>query len=213
MRAIAWAVIAVVVLAGCAGRTPESVESAEARAAYLDRAAVVGAWADWGFSGRLAIRGADDGGSGRIDWSVTGDRSVLQFRGALGQGAWRLETNSTGAVLTRADGSTASARTADELAWAEVGWQVPVDALSRWVRGLAAHSPSDARRGTVPDGLVLDGRGLPLSLDHQGWTVTFERYADQSGAWLPGRVEATREDTRVRLVISQWQYDDGGRDS
>ncbi len=206
MKNLLVLMLAGALLAGCAGRVTESVDDAAARAAYADRAMAIESWREWGFTGRLGIRGAEDGGSGRIDWSVAGDHAVLQFRGALGQGAWRLETDAIGATLTRADGSVVRAADADALAFAEVGWRVPVEALARWVRGLASATTQSATK-RIPPGLSLDARGLPLSLEQGGWQVTFERYDNETGAWLPGRVQAEQGETRVRLVISQWRHD------
>ncbi|KAA9132463.1 outer membrane lipoprotein LolB [Marinihelvus fidelis] len=204
-----WALVAAcALLAGCAGRapTPTPVDDGQARQLYVERAAELAAWTEWSFTGRLGLRIDGDGGSGQIEWEETPDRAVLSFRGALGQGAWQLVTSDDGAELTRSDGSVLRAPTADALAMAEVGWPVPVAELSRWVRGLV-HQGDDVSR--LPVGVALDVRGLPVSLDQGDWQVLFERYSEESGAWLPRKVEASRGDNRVRLAISRWRFSSG----
>ena len=61
--------------------------------------------------------------------------------------------------------------------------------------------------------LTQDEDGRVSGFEQLGWSVQLERYqavpaaADGAGAerQLPRRVTATRDDSRVRLVISEWR--------
>ena len=88
-----------------------------------------------------------------------------------------------------------------------MGWPIPVDALQWWVRGLAAPGEIDGRE--------LDGEGRLMQLDQLGWRVVFKRYRtdpDQDAVSMPVRLEAGRENYRVKLAISGWRLgrDEGG---
>lgn len=188
-------------LAACAtGPRPEP-GAAEREARYDERAGRIGGWTAWTLTGRLGVDLGEDGGSGRLDWRVADERQSLQFRGALGQGAWRLESGPGGARLERANGEVREAASVGHLVYVETGWTVPVEALAWWVRGLA--SPADA-----PSRLELNADGTPQLLEQRGWRVRFKRYGDGAGGEaLPTRLEAIRGDVTIKLAVSRW----GGR--
>jgi outer membrane lipoprotein LolB len=78
-----------------------------------------------------------------------------------------------------------------------MGWPIPVDALQWWVRGLAAP-------GAIEDE-QFDVDGLLINLRQFDWNVEFGRYKSQDGIELPIRLNATRENYRVKLAISRWR--------
>jgi outer membrane lipoprotein LolB len=197
--------LAVLVLAACAGREkiPTDTGQADRRASFDARAALIQDWPAWGFTSRLSLDDGTDGGSGRLDWASADGESTLSFRGALGQGAWRLEMTSRGATLFKADGTTHSAPTVDELVTREIGWQVPVKALQWWVRGIPDRHPGS---GIEP---VLQDQGQASSFEQYGWQVEYTRYEMVEGISLPTRMEATNGRYRVKLAISRWRHGGG----
>jgi outer membrane lipoprotein LolB len=198
--AFLYALFLPVLLAGCATPSREQPGERERHAAYEQRAAVLGSWSRWGLSGRLGIELEDDGGSGRFEWAVDEQASELSFRGTLGQGSWRLRTDSRGALLSRGDGTESRARTVEELLRLELGWSVPVASLSWWVRGLVPP-------GSEPGAQVQLGvEGLPRAISDNNWHVSFDRWAEFEGLQLPRRVEATNGEVRVRLAVSAWRF-------
>jgi outer membrane lipoprotein LolB len=188
-------------LGGCAAPTPERVSEREQQESYERRARILGDWSRWGLNARLGIELEGDGGSGRFDWSVREQESELNFRGTLGQGAWRLQIDPAGATLSRADGSVARAASVDLLLRREIGWPVPVDSLRWWVRGLAAPGADGETR------LQLDDSGLPVTISEGDWQVTFTRWSDFEGQRLPRRLEASNGEVSVRLAISRWWHE------
>lgn len=185
-------------LAACAAPRP-APEPADADSAYAARAEELGRWQGWSLTGRLGVTQAEDGGSGRLDWTQRQDGLAMRFRGALGQGAWRLTSDPGSARLERADGAVREAADLDALVYAETGWAMPVRALAWWVRGLAWPG------GGAPARLELNADGTPKSLEQQGWRVDYERYtAGPDERLLPSRLEARRGDVTIRLAVSRW---------
>jgi outer membrane lipoprotein LolB len=169
------------------------------KAAYLSRAKKIAAIPEWGFVGRISLDDGDRGGSGRLQWEVRHDSSELDFHGAMGRGAWHLQISPEAAVLKEANGAEQTAAGINELMQDRMGWSIPVDALQWWVRGLAAP-------GAIEDE-IFDPEGRLLSLDQFGWSVDFSRYDSMAGVALPIRLDARRDNYRVKLAVSRWQMD------
>lgn len=193
-----WLVASALLLTACASPGPPR-DMPAAEAAYAERSATLLTWPGWGLTGRLGIDDGQDGGSGRLDWRTVKDSATLQFRGALGQGAWQLEIDPARALLELSDGRTRQAPDVDTLVRQEIGWEVPVSALAWWVRGMAWPG------NKAPDVLQLNDDGTPAVLEQLGWRVSYDRYVDYAGERLPSRLQARQGDRQVKLAVSRWQ--------
>ena len=151
---------------------------------------------DWSLAGRLAVSDSKDGGSGNLRWEQTENGSRMDFHGAMGRGAWRMTSNASGARLELADGTIHDAGSVDMLVRSQLGWDIPVDSLSWWVRGLAAPGGYQERR--------LGEEGDLQELLQDGWTVTFGKYRSFGGAMLPVKVSARQADWKIKLAIRDW---------
>ena len=198
MRNSYWLLLVLLLLNACTG-VPVKEPVSDNKAAYRDRAAKLVTIPEWGLVGRISLDDGDHGGSGRLQWDVRSDSSELDFHGAMGRGAWHLQIGPEGAVLKEANGVEQTASAVNDLIQARMGWPIPVDALQWWVRGLAAP-------GAIEDE-ELDSEGLLVKLEQFGWSVDFSRYDSVAGMELPKRLNATRDNYRVKLAISRWQMD------
>ena len=63
---------------------------------YEDRTSQLNATGVWGLVGKISLDDGDDGGSGRLQWSVEPGHSELDFHGAMGRGAWHLQIGQDG---------------------------------------------------------------------------------------------------------------------
>jgi outer membrane lipoprotein LolB len=190
-------------LGACSGVTVKERESPNVTA-YQQRAAQIAGFSEWGLAGRISLDDGDEGGSGKLSWSVVQDIAELNFHAAMGRGAWNLKIGPALAVLTEANGEMQSAASVNALIQQRIGWPIPVDALQWWVRGLSAPGATDRR--------VIDSEGLLVHLDQFGWSVEFSRYGDSSGIAMPKKLNATMGEYRVKLAIGRWQIpgnDDG----
>jgi outer membrane lipoprotein LolB len=195
-----WLVLVVLVLSACTGpivRDPV----VDGKQAYQDRAAEIVAIQNWSFVAKISLDDGNEGGSGKLKWDVLSEDSELDFHGAMGRGAWNLRINPQRAVLSEANGDTQTASNVNDLVQQRLGWPLPVDALQWWVRGLAAP-------GSI-EGEVFDSNGLLVNLKQFGWSIDVNRYKSFAGLDLPVRVDARRDQFRVKLAISRWQMDSG----
>ena len=115
--------------------------------------------------------------------------------------SWHLQIGPEAATLKEANGVEQTAPDVNGLIQDNLGWQVPMDALHWWVRGLAAPGAHEE--------LELDARGLLTSINQFGWRVSFSRYDSTTGIELPKKLNATRDNYRVKLAISRWQMGSG----
>jgi outer membrane lipoprotein LolB len=174
-------------------RTTESAESARAYQARFDQ---LQALDDWTLGSRLAISDGKDGGSGNLTWRNDGDETRMSFHGAMGKGAWQLQAGPAGARIELANGEVHLAPTIAALVLEQIGWKVPVDALSWWVKGLADPGRWETRQ--------LDDNGRLLMLSQFGWEVEFGNYSQVSGSWLPSKLTARRGKYLVKMVVKNW---------
>lgn len=150
----------------------------------------------WSASGKLAIRTETQSETASLDWQQNGDSTHIRLTGPLGLGATSIDSDRNTLQVSR-DGDTKtfdiSSAAASE---ATMGWDLPLQELPFWVRGL----PSP---GTPIEGQVFE-QNLLQQLQQQGWTITYENYALFDHFTLPTRVTIERNDTRARLIIRNW---------
>lgn len=190
-------VTVIALLPGCATVGPLDTDQALRQPLYEQRAAHLGSLDHWALEGRLAISDDQDGGSGYLNWRQEAGSSRMDFHGALGRGAWRLLATADGAELEFADGRMYRADSIDDLVRGQVGWQVPVETLAWWVRGLAA--PGDVEQRT------LDEEGRLSQLQQHGWSIEYGRYGTVDGETMPLRMTARQQDRTVKLAIRKWE--------
>ena len=168
-------------------------------ALYEARRESLSALDGWSLQGRLAVSDENDGGSGTLRWRQSDGANRLDFHGALGRGAWTLESDKEGARLQMADGRSYQDRSIKDLVRIQLGWFVPVDALSWWVRGLEAPGGIE-QRSVGEDGELTE-------LRQAGWVIEFARYREQGGMLLPGKMVARQNDKTVKLAVRNWTLD------
>jgi len=201
IRCGALAILAAL-LSACAGPgvrpgapAGQVLPAADAAAREAARAQRVRAAAQWSLSGRIAVSNAGKGGSGRIEWSQRGASYQVALSAPVTRQSWRLSGGADGARLEGLDGGPREGADAAELLFQATGWDIPVAALSHWLRGLPAGTGRDARIVPGPD-------GRPQSIAQGGWTIAYEWPASGD---LPSRLDARRDSARVRLIVDQWQ--------
>ncbi|PLW82888.1 outer membrane lipoprotein LolB [Kineobactrum sediminis] len=180
-------------LGACAGRPV--VESAGQ--AWQQHSADMAALQNWDADGKLALRRDDQAETANLAWQQRGRQTVLQLSGPLGLQA--TEIRSDGSQLrVQHDGAVERFDiSGPETLQAQTGWDLPLQALPYWLKGIPApHSPATGL--TLRDNLLYE-------LQQDGWLVHYDRYGQFGTHILPTRLSIERRETRVRVVIQRWQ--------
>jgi outer membrane lipoprotein LolB len=193
---------AVLLLSACSATRPLPEDEAQRSSLYQSKIQRLLPYRNWGLEGRLAVTNEEDGGSGNFRWRESGQESHMDFHGALGRGAWVLDAGPDQAEITLADGTVRRAPTVTELVRREVGWKIPVENLSWWVRGMAVPGTSGKR--------VLDEQGNLTELQQNGWTIAYDRYREFGDVSLPVRLTAQQAEWKIKLAIRSWSLDAPG---
>ena len=153
----------------------------------------------WSLQGRVALSNGRDGGSGRIDWRQDGTHYDVALSAPVTRQSWRLSGDEAGAQLEGLEGGTRSGPDAAELLREATRWEIPVTALSSWARGLRAgpqHGPATVH-------YAADGR--LGRIEQAGWVIDYSGWqADATGAELPNRLNASKGEAKVRLIVDRW---------
>jgi len=192
-------------ITACSTVPTGKIDQAERVLLYEAKSGALAEAERWALKGRLAVNDGEDGGSGHLNWQTHGQTSSMNFHGALGRGAWQLNSDENGAVLEWTDGEVYRADTVGELIEQRLGWTFPVNALAWWVRGLTAPGDWNLRQ--------LDEHGNLEKLSQLGWNIEYGRYRDAGSISMPVKLTARRLSYTVKFAIQDWDLEAGtGRD-
>ncbi len=199
------AALCLAVLAGCVSsptRAPTvPVDPVQAQANDQRRSEV----GEWSLSGRIAVSNGKQGGSGRIDWQQRQDRYTISLSAPVTRQSWRLSGDAAGGRLEGVEGGTRESADIESLLQATTGWDVPVRALSDWVRGVGA-----ATADYGPAKIEYGAGNLPARLQQAGWLIEYQDWQPAAdGPVMPARLVATRGQAKVRLIVDQWSLGAG----
>ena len=147
--------------------------------------------------GRINVRVEKDAYPGRVRWQHTARTDELWFYSPIGTTVAHLRQDETGALLVSSDGREYRAATLRKLTNQILGWDLPLEALPFWVRGVEwpeASKPTEA----------FDDRGQLKSLNQAGWEVAYLDWAPAGVKGLPSKLDLQGERLRMRLLIEQW---------
>ncbi len=155
----------------------------------------------WQVRGKMSVITPDDSATGYMDWKQNQREFDLYIAGPLGQGATRLTGDKGSAALTLPGwDEPRHAESPEELMLLYLGWNFPVSDIRYWVKGQAS-----------PNGNAnteYDESGLLSRMEQYGWTITYKRYSNRNGYWLPGLVKVSGHDFRFTFSIREWTLHD-----
>ena len=150
--------------------------------------------------GRIAIKNAQDGGSGRFEWTQNGERIEFELSAPLSNQTWRLEGQPGSYTLTDSKGTPQHGEDARQLIYSASNWIIPMQELRFWVRGARAITANGADAQ-----LNFDATGRLSVLKQNGWTVNYERFTDATDDALPVKLRANKDDAQVRVIVQSWE--------
>ncbi|MCC7634718.1 lipoprotein insertase outer membrane protein LolB [Stenotrophomonas rhizophila] len=179
-----------------------STVSAAAQQAEAARVAALQAQPQWSFQGRVAINKGRNGGNGRIDWQQQSRQYVVELSAPVTRQSWKLtgDSHHEGGRLEGLDGGPREGEDAQQVLLEATGWDIPVNQLPAWVRGLVADDAAPAEQ------VERDGEGRPRRVRQMGWDIQYLDWYPAEGGRpvLPRRIEAVNGDAKVRLVVDSW---------
>jgi len=184
MRLIA--LVLLILLGGCASSPTAPV----ARPDRIEAAA-------FALNGRIAVRHNGTRHSAGLRWVHREQSDELLLQGPLGQTAARVYRDAQGATLD--DGSKQyRAEDAESLMQQVLGWQLPLGGLHQWLLGRVAEGDGSIER---------DERGRITLLRQDGWEVRYLRYDGDAADSLPSRLQLSRDELQVQLLIDEWEWE------
>lgn len=190
-------------LASCATQSvkslpPDAGSTGSARQEQLERESVLRKQADWSLAGRIAISNGRKGGSGRIDWQQQGDSYSVSLGAPVTRQSWRLSSGPQGARLEGIEGGPREGADAVQLLREATGWEIPVEALGDWVRGVSAQGLPQAT-------MQFDAAGRLSHMEQGGWAIDYRwPEAATTTPVLPQRVDAVKGEAKVKLIVDEW---------
>lgn len=199
----------VLLLTGCAALPARAPD--EAARMWAARQQTLAPVANWELRGRIALRSRDEGLQASLHWVRDGVRHRIVLVGPLGSGQVRLTQDAGGAELIDAEKKQYRGVTARDVLARTTGWDMPLENLNWWIRGLPA---PDAKADQE-----LDSDGRLKTLVQSGWEVEFLEYDRYGANELPGKLFARRREDvpgigldhvtlEVRVVIERWVLPD-----
>ncbi len=153
-------------------------------------------------SGRINLRVADGAFPGRVQWRHQPAVDELAFSSPIGTSVARMRQGPEGAWLLTSDGEQHEAKDLRALAVEVLDWDLPLDALPYWVRGL--EWPGATAQ------VERDDSGRPRTLRQAGWVVSYLGWDRAGVRGLPSKLDLAGERLRMRLVIERWNLDADG---
>lgn len=160
----------------------------------------------WELTGKLAVRQPSDSGTAVINyWKQDQEAYELALSSSfLGMGRTTLEGVPGFIELTLPDGERYQSGDPEALVNAATGWQLPIDSLAWWIRGLPG-----------PEGdfrLFFDDQDRLAVIRQLGWEIRYDRWEAFIDDYpsLPARITAVKGEKRVRVVVTSWHPTDGG---
>jgi outer membrane lipoprotein LolB len=185
----------VLLLAACAGQQPRPPTAAS----WEEHSARLQALTHWTAEGKLALRSPEQSESASIRWQQEGDITRLYLSGPLGVAATSLYSDGRSLVIRRGEEVSTWALDDTEALELRTGWDLPLQSLPYWIKGIPAPGLDIQEAQQGPDPALL------LVLRQDGWEIHYEDYANYGRLTLPTMLHLKHQDTTVRLIIRNWQ--------
>lgn len=189
-----WLLLAACLLAAC---SPSAVRpDRQLLAAQGAREHKLATLDSWTVHARLAVSNGTDGGSGSLVWVHKPGAYDFVLQAPVTGRSFRLRGDAGQVRLEGLDRGPLEGGDARTLLRQALGWQVPMEQLDYWVRGMRAPGS--------PAQLLFGANGLPARLVQDGWNVEYRDWYGDTRPPLPRRVFASRDKDHVKLVINSW---------
>jgi outer membrane lipoprotein LolB len=153
---------------------------------------------DWKAQGKFSLKQPDEAFSARMSWVQSApDTYEIALVGPLGQGGILLKGNENSVKFQDPKGNISYARDGQALLQQKTGWSIPIESLYYWARGLAdPHYPQKS---------AFNEKDELIALKQHGWILAYGPYQQYDGYTIPRKITLTHQNTRITLLLTQWQ--------
>ena len=146
--------------------------------------------------GKLAAAVDGRGYNARLRWAQHTTTFNIMLSGPVGIGQTEVFGHPGVARVRQSSGEQIYDDPAEAMS-AAFGFRAPLSELRFWIVGVPAPGPGFTEHAPPAEASRL--------FEQSGWRVLVRELTQTSAGVLPRRVVLTRDDTRLRLVISHWQ--------
>lgn len=196
MKRFYFLMMAVASLSACS-QAPK-IDSSLKTQLWLEQQVAVSAIQSWKIKGRIAVKNAKDSGTVTLFWNQNLNDYELRLIAPLGQGTYILAGSTKGVVMHAPKDKLIKADSAEQLLRDVLGWDVQLNGLKYWVRGLPEPDVDYTH-------LLLDERGRLTNLEQSGFRVNISSYIDQGDVSLPEKIKIKSDNIQLKVAILNWQ--------
>ena len=213
MRFDRLSVIALALLLGACTTTPRTTSqqpqaspsvTEKARQQQSIRENRLASYPQWSLKGRVSFVNDRQSGNGHLDWQQNDQAYSISISAPITRQSVNIIGSGNLARIEGLKGGTKEGVSGEQLLQEALGWQLPpVQSLAAWIRAL----PEEGQSFT--NNAIFSTRDHLLEFDSRGWRV---RYLDwvminpqaEGAIEMPRLIEASQGNTRVRIVIEEW---------
>ena len=152
----------------------------------------------WTASGVIGISYNGKADSANYVYSQDGEEFSIKLYGPLGIGSVEIKGDDNKVIFIDNKGKKTQADSVESLMVQRLGWYVPVEGLSSWIKGIPV-SDKDTNR-------QIDDNNLTQVLAEGGWEMHYQDYKMFDGKYpLPTKVKMTRDGLYLKIIIKSWQ--------
>ena len=156
----------------------------------------------WEAKGRIAVKSGKQGGQGNIRWMQKGPNAQIGLHGPFGVGAYQIDWSENDLVVTGKAGEVTLAYAGpdaiERFLTDQLGWSFPARSTRYWMLGVA--DPD------FPNRAEFDAHGWLITLEQNGWVVSYDRFVNEQDHWMPRKIVMQSEHARIKLIIDQWRW-------
>ena len=151
----------------------------------------------WKITGRLSVKNFNDSAMMNIHWAHSNDAYEIRLIAALGQGTFLIKGSNKGVSIQTPKNEIFTANTLDQLIYEQLRWDIDLNALKFWIRGVPEPNIKYSQ-------LFLDENGRLSDMKQSDFTVSVLRYQDSNGLFLPEKLFIKGKNIQLRLIINNW---------
>ncbi len=183
--------VLVLLLTGCASKLEQGAQNNGSWKEHRNRISTL---EQWSLEGKTGARQGDASTSFNMVWTQQGSAFEIHLFGPLGQGSVSISGDDTFATLTQGS-EQITASNLQTLVAENHSIQLPLDALTYWIRGIP--DPSQ------PAQIALGSQGLLAHMLQLDWDIVYTDYG-QTDPPLPRKFTISRADTSAKIIIKSW---------